>query len=314
MTSFLSAVIHDVAREGTDCIRLRLLAAEGQGPLPPYEAGAHIDVVTPAGPVRQYSLCGQPDALGTYELCIKRDATSRGGSESLFTQAKTGMALEISAPRNAFPMPEASRYILIAGGIGITPLMAMMGTLRHREADWRLYYYVREPANAPFRQDLAQDIASGRVMLATSLRNGYPDALEVPSPDAVVMLCGPNGFMDAVSSHAVSAGWRPDQVRREHFQPVEQPAGTSDRPFEVILSRTGRTVSIPAGQSIAYALLDAGIDVPLSCEQGMCGACVVPLLQGKGDHRDMILTQDEQERSIALCCSRARGSSLVLEL
>ncbi|GBQ57375.1 flavodoxin reductase [Komagataeibacter swingsii DSM 16373] len=295
-------------------MRLRLVARAGDDALPGFEPGAHVDVMTPAGLVRQYSLCGSADDPSAYDLCIRREANSRGGSESLCTQVRQGMELRISRPRNAFPLPQARRYILVAGGIGVTPLLSMMMRLQRDGADWQLCYYARAPGHAPFGDMLRTPPYAAHVRFSPGLTNGYPDALDSPCADTAIMLCGPDGFMDAVYAHAVAAGWRGEQIHTEYFRPVESSHALSDRPFEVVLARSGQTVTVPAGQSIASALLAAGVDVPLSCEQGMCGACVVPLLSGEGDHRDMVLTEEEQGGNIALCCSRSRSPSLTLGL
>ena len=312
MSSLFPVIVEEIAPEGAGCVRLRLVARAGDDALPAHEPGAHIDVMTPSGLIRQYSLCGLADGPGAYELCIKHEADSRGGSESLCTQVRQGMELQISPPRNAFPLPRAQRYILVAGGIGITPLLSMMARLQRDGADWQLYYYARVPEQAPFGDMLRQSLYGKHVRFYRSLKNGYPDALDSPAADTAIMLCGPDGFMNAVFSHAVATGWQADQIHTEYFRPAETSHAMSDRPFEVILAQSGKTVTVPSGQSIASALLAAGVDVPLSCEQGMCGACVVPLLSGEGDHRDMVLTEDEQGSSIALCCSRSRGPSLTL--
>ncbi|GBR15821.1 flavodoxin reductase [Komagataeibacter nataicola NRIC 0616] len=306
--------MRDVMPEGVDCIRLRLAAAPGQGTLPRFAPGAHVDVLTPSGLVRQYSLCGDVDDPGVYELCIKREAASRGGSDSLCRMVDKGMELHISPPRNAFALPVAQHYVLIAGGIGITPLLSMMARLQRQGADWTLYYYTRTPDQAPFRGRLLVAPYVNRVHMARSLKQGYPAALAHPEADTAIMLCGPNGFMQAVSSHAIAAGWEPEQIHTEYFCPTEAAPDDEEQAFEVILARSGRSLTVPPGQSIADALMAAGIEVNLSCEQGMCGACVVPLLAGEGAHRDMVMTEEEQACSIALCCSRARTPSLTLDL
>ncbi|MBE7729789.1 PDR/VanB family oxidoreductase [Komagataeibacter sp. FXV3] len=312
MSTLFPVIVGDAVPEGMGCVRLRLVARAGDDALPDFEPGEHVDVMTPSGLIRQYSLCGPPDDPSAYELCIKREADSRGGSESLCTQARQGMELRISRPRNAFPLPQARRYILVAGGIGVTPLLSMMARLQQNGADWQLYYYARVPEHAPFGDMLRKPPYAAHVRFSSSLKNGYPDALDSPCADTAIMLCGPDGFMNAVYAHAVAVGWLTDQIHTEYFRPTETAHVLSDRPFEVVLAQSGQVVSVPSGQSIASALLAAGVDVPLSCEQGMCGACVVPLLAGEGDHRDMVLTEEEQGGNIALCCSRSRSPSLTL--
>ncbi|MBV1829750.1 oxidoreductase [Komagataeibacter sp. AV436] len=313
MSALFPVIVHDVMAEGADCVRLQLAAAPGQGALPRFTPGAHVDVLTPCGLVRQYSLCGDADDPAVYELCIKREPTSRGGSDSLCSSVEKGMELHISPPRNAFALPAALRYVLIAGGIGITPLLSMMARLQRQGAEWELYYYTRNPDQVPFKERLLAAPYVNRVHIARGLKQGYPAALSCPEADTAIMLCGPDGFMQAVSSHAIATGWSPAQIHTEYFRPTEM-APDDEQAFEVVLARSGRSITVPPGQSIAGALMAAGIEVSLSCEQGMCGACVVPLVAGEGDHRDMVLTEDEQASSIALCCSRARTPCLTLDL
>ena len=314
MSSLFPVLVENVAPEGADCLRLRLVARAGEENLPAFEPGAHVDVMTPSGLIRQYSLCGSADDPAAYDVCIRRDAASRGGSDSLCAQVTPGMELRISRPRNAFALPDARRYMLVAGGIGVTPILSMLLRLQRNNVGWRLYYYAREPDQAPFGEMLRHDPYREHVRFSRSLREGYPDFLDTPSPDTAIMLCGPDGFMNAVFAHAVAAGWRPEQIHTEYFRPAEASHALEDRPFEVVLARSGRTVTVPAGQSIASALLAAGMDIDLACEQGMCGACIVPLLAGVGDHRDEVLTEEEQGGHIALCCSRSRTPSLTLDL
>ena len=314
MSSLFTVIVDEVAPEGAECMRLRLVARPGDDALPGFEPGAHVDVMTPSGLIRQYSLCGSADDPSAYLLCVKREADSRGGSQSLCTQVRPGMELQVSHPRNAFSLPRARRYVLVGGGIGVTPLLSMMMRLQRDNADWQLHFYAREPERAPFRDLLDTSPYRERVHFSRSPRTGYPDVLDAPDRNTAIMLCGPDGFMNAVFSHAVAAGWALGQVHTEYFRPTETSHARSDRAFDVVLARSGQTVCVPAGQSIAAALLAAGIDVTLSCEQGMCGACVVPLLAGEGDHRDMVLTEEEQGSSIALCCSRSRSPSLTLDM
>ncbi|EFG84252.1 oxidoreductase [Novacetimonas hansenii] len=315
MSSLFPVLVESVTSEGARCVRLRLVARADDENLPGFEPGAHVDIMTPSGLIRQYSLCGSADDTSAYEVCIKHDnATSRGGSASLCTQVSPGMELQISSPRNAFTLPEARRYSLVAGGIGITPLLPMLLRLQRNNAEWELHYYTREPEQAPFADMLRNSSYQEHVHFRRSLREGYPDCLNIPSPDTAIMLCGPDGFMNAVSSHAVAAGWRAEQIHTEYFRPAESSHSLMDQPFEVVLARSGQTIRVQAGQSIASALLAAGIEIDLACEQGMCGACIVPLLAGVGDHRDVVLTQEEQGGHIALCCSRSRTPSLTLDL
>ncbi|MBB2201389.1 PDR/VanB family oxidoreductase [Gluconacetobacter tumulisoli] len=307
----------EIAPEGTDCLRLTLVAPDGK-PLPAFSPGAHIDVLTPAGLTRQYSLCGSPHDTAWYEICVKRESTSRGGSRSLHEGVKPGAVLMISAPRNAFPLPEASRHILIAGGIGITPLIPMVRDLSARGRSFAFHYYASRPAEAPFLTEFRAGAFGPGASLRASFADHPPAGLESADPADAIMLCGPTGFMAAVRTRALFHGWRAEQIHCEHFQPpVDLPAHQGgDEAFAVRLARSGRVLEVGADESIAEALLAQGVSVDLSCEQGMCGACLMPLLDGEADHRDSVQGDGEKARNvqIALCCSRAKSACLVLDL
>jgi vanillate O-demethylase ferredoxin subunit len=297
-----------------------LVAPDG-GELPPFEAGAHVDVHLPGGLTRQYSLCNDPRERDRYVIAVLRDAASRGGSVALHEQVHAGDLLDIGMPKNHFELARPpGRSLLLAGGIGITPLLAMAETLAARGDPFTLHYGARSAASMAFRARIERSAwaasacfhlddgpAAQRLDLAP-LFGGPPDA-------AHVYVCGPQGFIDAVLAAAASAGWSDAFVHREYFGAKVAPA-SAEGSFDLRLARSGRQVHVAAGQSAAQALAAQGIEVPVSCEQGVCGSCLTRVLEGRCDHRDLYLTADEQARNDCFtpCVSRAKSPLLVLDL
>lgn len=322
-----------------------LLAADGT-PLPAFTAGAHIDVHTPGGPVRPYSLWGPP-AEGRYRIAVQLEPTGRGGSAAMHVHAHEGTLLRIGHPRNQFLLVETSpRSLLLAGGIGITPLLAMAHRLHELGAGFALHHATRTVARAAFAQALRDSTFAERVH---HHHDDQPDTalnivqvLRNSPPGTHLYVCGPQGFMDAVLSEARRQGWAEERLHREYFSaPGLSPSvapGTSmsfsgppgagattaasaapahpDRAFQVQLARTQRIIPVAAGQTLVDALAAHGVHIPVSCEQGLCGTCETRVLEGEIDHRDFHLSPKEQalnDRLLA-CCSRARSDTLVLDL
>ncbi|WDK31461.1 PDR/VanB family oxidoreductase [Xanthomonas campestris] len=299
-------------------IRLEPVGAQ----LPAFEAGAHVDLHLPDGLVRQYSIASAPHVRDHYLLCVKLADASRGGSRHLCEQLAPGDRLRISTPRNLFPLHPGERHVLLAAGIGITPLLSMAQALEARGEPFVLHYYARRHADVAFSQRLQQGFTHGQVYLhlsdgGQSPRVHVPEELRQARARDQLYLCGPAAFMDHFTVLAKAHGWTAAQLHREHFAAAAPNlAHDADSAFEVELAASGRVVQVPADCSIASALLDAGIEVPLSCEQGMCGACLTGVLDGVPDHRDSVLSDSEhaQNTQITLCCSRSRTPRLVLEL
>jgi len=295
------------------------LESAGEVPLPPYEPGAHIDVHA-MGYVRQYSLCGDPTRPGRYRIAVLRSRQSRGGSAAIHDHVAPGQALTIGAPRNHFPLAaDAPFSLLLAGGIGITPLFGMAMQLAAASRPFALHYCARSPAHAAFREELA------RLGRAASLRFHYDDGgpaqrLDLPAvlrqapAGAHLYVCGPQGFMDHVLEGAGRAGWPPRQLHSERFSatPESAPGGA----FEIVAARSGARILVAPGESAVQALDRAGIAVPVSCGQGICGTCLTAVLAGTPDHRDMFLTPEERARNDCFlpCCSRASSLGLTLDL
>ncbi|MBB5215334.1 PDR/VanB family oxidoreductase [Parapusillimonas granuli] len=305
----------------TDDIALFELEAEQHGrPLPPFEAGAHIDVQA-GDALRQYSLCNAPEQAGRYEIAVLREPASRGGSRHMHEQVREGDLLQISVPRNLFRLNRAEHSILLAGGIGITPLLAMAESLHAQGRGFELHYYARSAARTAFRERLAAAPFRDKVFLHRDDQPGeHLDPVQVlaAAPRAsAVYFCGPPGFIHHVQAGARSLAWPDDTLHFERFS--AEPAGddaSADTEFSVTVKSTGQTFLVPAGKSIVQVLAEHGIDIPVSCEQGVCGTCLTGVLQGEIDHRDQYLTPEEQARNTQMtpCCSRSKGASIVLDL
>jgi vanillate monooxygenase ferredoxin subunit len=320
----LSVVVTRKTVEALDICSVELAAADG-GALPAFSAGAHVDVLLPGGLTRQYSLCNDPAETHRYLLGVLRDAASRGGSAAMHDQVQVGDRLQISAPKNHFPLAHsAGRSLLLAGGIGITPILCMAERLANAGAAFELHHCTRSRERTAFAERIRQSSfaaqahwhvddgdAAQRLDLAALL--GTPQA---PRHAGVhLYVCGPQGFMDAVLGGARAAGWPEDQLHYEFFgaAPV---ATDGDAAFEVQLASSGRVVVVPAGQSVVQALAAAGVEVLTSCEQGVCGTCLTRVLEGQPDHRDQYLTPEEQAvgDQFLPCCSRSCSPRLVLDL
>ncbi len=301
---------------------LELVDAYGAA-LPAFSAGAHIDVYPPSGPVRQYSLCNDPAETHRYEIGVLRDAASRGGSAALHDRVAEGQLLTISTPRNHFPLDEAASHsLLLAGGIGVTPLLCMAERLARLGASFELHHCVRNADSAAYRARRAAAPYGQRTHLHCD--DGAPaqrlqiDVLLARVPAGThLYVCGPQGFMDALLGAARRAQWPEERLHCEYFSaaPVALPA-SGERSFEVQIASTGQVLQVPADRSVLHVLARAGIDIEVSCEQGVCGTCLTRVLDGTPDHRDMMLSKAERAANDQFlpCCSRSLSARLVLDL
>jgi vanillate monooxygenase ferredoxin subunit len=297
------------------------LASPDGAALPPFTAGAHLDVHLPGGLTRQYSLCSDPADTHRYRIAVLREAASRGGSAAMHEQVHAGGLLATSLPRNSFPLADgATRHLLLAGGIGVTPLLSMARHLARTGADFHLHYATRSAARTAFAAELAAVPWAQRVSVhhddgAPAQRLDLPRVLAAPGAGHHLYVCGPTGFIDAVRAEARAQGWPDARVHVEFFgaAPVVAAEGGG---FEVMLARTGRVVPVPADRTVVQALAAAGVAVPTSCEQGVCGTCLTRVIDGQPDHRDLYLTPEEQAAGDQFlpCCSRAKSPRLVLDL
>lgn len=313
-------------------LRLRSITFEAQGicafelvsidgfDLPPFTAGAHIDLHLPNGLVRSYSLLNSQDERHRYVIGVNRDPASRGGSRVLHETLRPGDTLTVSAPRNNFLLDEtAEKSLFIAGGIGITPILGMIRRLEALDRPWRLYYCARTRKNAAFLADLRAlagsrgdrivynyDGETGGTLLDLSTVIGTAD------DRTHVYCCGPLPMLAAFEqATSLLPG---ERVHVEYFSAKDPPS--LDGGFVVELARSGQTLAIPQGKSILDAVLDAGIQVPFSCMEGVCGSCETRVIEGTPEHRDLILSKDEKasNKTMLICCSGSKGDRLVLDL
>lgn len=298
-----------------DICRYQLVPLAAAG-FPAVQAGAHVDLHLPNGLVRQYSLLPSSGPDG-YLIAVKRDPAGRGGSHWLHEEARVGMTLEISAPRNHFELREdngqRAPVLLLAGGIGITPVYAMMRALEAQGRPFELHYWGRSLVQMLFAEELGAD---ARVQLHLSPA-GAPSAAQVVAatrPDCDIYACGPQPMLDELA--ALDAGERSGKLYMERFAaPLRTDAGTADG-FEVVLARTGMRVPVGPDETILEVLKARGLDVMYSCEQGVCGACEVICLEGEPLHFDTVRTPQEhaREKTIMICCARSQGERLVLDI
>ncbi|HSH89543.1 MAG TPA: PDR/VanB family oxidoreductase [Ramlibacter sp.] len=284
------------------------------GPLPPFTAGAHVDLHLPSGLVRQYSLCNPQGEQHRYVVGIKRDPNSRGGSRFLHDELRVGTVLHVGAPRNNFELREEARHsVLIAGGIGVTPIACMATRLKELGKSFEVHYSVRKRDEAAFLDLLGGERLHLHV---DSEHHGAPlpvTAIVADAPaDAHLYCCGPAPMLDAFEAAASSR--KPELVHIERFTPA-MPAAVAGG-FTVKMSRTGGSVFVTPGQTILDALRNAGIGVMASCEQGICGTCETRVLAGTPDHRDSLLSEDERKQNnvMMICCSGSKEDILVLDI
>lgn len=302
-------------------ISLTLLPQQAGSSLPEFAAGAHVDVHI-GDFIRQYSLCSSPSDLSHYRLGVKLESEGRGGSQAVHAQIHEGQTLQISNPRNLFQLHDAAdQTVLFAGGIGITPIMSMAQALHAAGKPFVLYYCCRSVAHAAFQQELLDSPFADRVHYyfddddSPSLDLGQ--VLASPHEAKHLYICGPQGFMDYVITHATDkANWATENVHFESFSAADL-SQDSDAAFDVVIASTGQQVTVKPDQTVIEALQEQGLDlIPISCEQGVCGTCLTAVTEGTPDHRDMYLTDEEKAANdqFTPCCSRSLTGRLVLDL
>lgn len=292
-------------------VELHLESPDG-GPLPEWQPGAHVDLLLPSGTVRQYSLAGDPADRSRYRLGVLLAPDSRGGSIEVHEKLLAGSPVTIRGPRNNFELRPAEKYVFIAGGVGITPVLPMVAAAAAAGADWRLYYGGRAPETMAFTSEL--EAYGDRVEFYPENTRGFiPFAQVLDDPTALVYCCGPEPLLLAVES--AIREWPVGQLRVERFAPKEI-EHDPDHPFDVELARSDLTLTVPSDKSIAQVARDAGVLVFTSCEEGMCGTCETQVLVGTPEHRDSVMSAEEHdfESTMAICVSRSRTPRLVLDL
>lgn len=285
--------------------------------LPRFDAGAHIDLRA-GGFLRQYSLWNDPAERRRYCIAVLREETGRGASHYLHERARVGDLVEVSLPRNRFPLdPAAERHLLIAGGIGIAPIMSMISELRRRHAEFEVRYCTRSPERTAFRSELAPLAAEGRLHFHHD--GGDPArGLDIPAvlrdrrPGTHLHYCGPAPMMAAAAQAARE--WPTGTVHCEYFTTTPELSAEEDCPFRIRLAKSGEEYEVPAGDTIVGVLRHHGIAVRTSCELGYCGACLTPYLAGEPDHRDQVLEENGRRQYLLICCSRSKSPVLELDL
>jgi vanillate O-demethylase ferredoxin subunit len=307
-------------QEALDIATFELVGEDGAA-LPAFSAGSHVDVHLPNGLTRQYSLCNDPGEGHRYLIGVLRDPASRGGSEALHDAIAEGEVLRISAPKNHFALAhDAQHSVLLAGGIGVTPILCMAERLAMTNASFEMHYCTRSPERTAFRQRIAQSSFAPKVQFhfddGDAAQKLALDALIKPvKPGVHLYVCGPKGFMDWVLGQARGAGWPAEQLHYEFFG-AEVAKSADDASFEIKLASSGKIVVVTKEQTVVQALAAAGVEVLTSCEQGVCGTCLTRVLDGEPDHKDMYLTPEEQAANdqFTPCCSRSKSPMLVLDL
>ena len=313
-------------REALDVESFELIDPAGR-PLPPFEAGSHLLVECTRGIVRSYSLCNSPAERHRYQIAVLREAASRGGSAAVHADWQVGCTVRTSSPRNHFPLaaastaPDGGRVLLLAGGIGITPLLAMAEELQRRARPFELHYCTRSAERAAFIDRLRAAPYAGAVLLhhddgPPAQRFDAAAALGPAGPHDHLYVCGPAGFIDHVHAAATALGWPDAQRHHELFGALTELHVAGDQPFEIVVANRGLSVMVGAGETALAALRRAGIDVLSSCDEGVCGTCLTGVVEGMPDHRDQYLTEADRARNDCFtpCCSRARGGRLVIEV
>lgn len=303
-------------RDEAESIRSYVLAEVAGKPLPPFTAGAHISVLLPSGLVRQYSLTNDPDIAGSYAVAVLREADGRGGSREMYDDVRPGQVLVASGPRNNFELArEARKHVLVAGGIGITPIIAMARSLARREVPWQLHYCVRDLTKAAFVEVLGQAPFVDHLRL--HIDGGNPSAglkveelVDSERRDGThLYCCGPVALMERV--RVACREWPAGTV---HFEAFKARSEVLNSAFEVEIASTGEIVFVGPTETILEVLRRHGKFVPSLCIEGVCGTCVVDLLEGVAEHRDAVLFDHERTHRIAVCCSRAISRRLKLGL
>ena len=315
---WLDVTVAGVAVEA-ERIKSFVLTPAAGGVFPPFEAGAHVDVEVRPGLIRQYSLCGDPADLDHYRIGVLKEEQSRGGSISLHDRLTPGASLRIGAPRNHFRLDEtATRTVLLAGGIGVTPLMAMAYQLSALGTPFEFHYCARSRTSAAFIDELMSSSFGGRVQLHLddgdeAQKLDLEAVLGAPEPGTHIYCCGPAGFIEFATDCAKKLNWPAASVHVEYFNAEPDLSGDA---FTVVAGRSNHAFQIEPGQSILHVLEDAGFVVSSSCQSGVCGSCLTSVIEGIPDHRDHVQSETEKSANdkIAICCSRSRSRILVLDI
>lgn len=320
MGDMIDVVVHQMTRASERALLIELRPVDPDRRLPSFEAGAHLDVQLGAL-VRQYSLLNPDDETHRYLICVLLEPDGRGGSAMVHHRLRVGDRLTVAAPRNTFAVADAPHHaVLIGGGIGITPLLAMAESMHRHGASFELHCYAARADALPLREYLDGRPYSERVLFhfsedGDSLRSAAPAFLSQKRADAIAYVCGPSGFIETARRYARDGGWADAELRVERFE-ASAPVDLAGGDFSVVASSTGQAMPVEAGETIAEVLERNGYEVFLSCEQGICGSCITRVLSGVPDHRDEVQSPAEHAANtqINICCSRALTPVLELEI
>lgn len=314
--------VHSIRHEAENILSFELVDPGG-ALLPEFQPGAHVDVHLKAGLIRQFSLCSPPWKLASYRIAVLLETHSKGGSEYMHHQVKIGDILNISTPKCKFKLASnAARHVLVAGGIGITPILCMVHCLERQLSNYVLHYCTRTIEKTAFREEIENLVKCGEVQF--HFDGGDPSkgldlhkTLAVQEPGSHLYYCGPGGLMQAASD--ASAHWEPGTVHFEYFTSESLPVRDSDiskenREFQVRLAKSNVLYTVPVGKSIVEVLRENDIWVDTSCEEGICGTCLTRYLEGEPEHRDMVLDEDDRRDYVLICCARSKTPELVLDL
>ena len=310
-------VIDSVEVIADDVVAVTLRHPAGEQ-LPSWEPGAHIDLVLTPDLVRQYSLCGSTETTDAYTVAVLKAPDSRGGSTYVHDRLKTGGSVTIRGPRNNFELAPASNYIFIAGGIGITPMLPMIAKAEAQGSAWTLLYGGRSETSMAYAETLRA--FEDRVTFlpgndVPAMTRELDARLGTPKDDTLVYVCGPEGLIAAVEGKC--AAWPVGALHLERFTP-KVVDGSENVAFDVVLSRTGKTITVPADRSIFEAIEDNGVVVLGSCHEGICGTCETVIVDYDGviEHRDSVLNEEEQaaNETMMICVSRCSSGRLVLDI
>jgi phthalate 4,5-dioxygenase reductase subunit len=313
----LTLKVHHKSEIADGVFLFELVAGQGSE-LPAFTPGSHITITAPSGQKRRYSLCNDPAERDHYLIAVKQETSGRGGSLSFTRNVSEGDKVAVEPPKNEFEMAKVApkRLLFIAGGIGITPIRAMiLHCIRHGKLNFMLYYFTRTSSMMAFREEFLSKVFDGKVVLHHD--NGNPDQAYDLWPvleeqrGAHLYCCGPRGLMDAVRD--MTGHWPDSAVHFEDFVGASAPRA-DDRAFEVRLSKSGKTYEVAARVSILDTLRQHGLVLASSCESGTCGTCRCHFTDGEPDHRDLMLSDDEKKRDIMICVSRAKSPSLTLDI
>jgi ferredoxin-NADP reductase len=308
-------VVEAVDIVAEDVVALTLADPSG-ATLPAWTPGAHVDLILTPDLVRQYSLCGTPSDGRRIRVAVLREAAGRGGSTFVHDRLTVGTTVRVRGPRNHFPLVGSPRYLFVAGGIGVTPLLPMLAEATAAQADWTLVYVGRSRKTMAFLDDLVQ--YGDRVRVLPKDETGPLDLATVlgePRQDTLVYCCGPERLLADIEQRC-SASWPAGALHLERFAARPTDGVGENHPFELVLARSGLTIQVPADRSVFHAVEDAGISVLGSCHEGICGTCEQVVLEGEVDHRDSVLSAEEQatDETMMICVSRCRSDRLTLDL